>query len=653
MRLLYLLQTFPKISQKFVLDEMIAVESHGHSIQVIAVRDSNETMAHKEAARFSVSYFEDLQLRGVVEFVKHHNIDHIHSHFASDVVGIAHRVHQATGVPFSFTTHAFDLYKRVHPDLGHWCADAKCVFTISEHNRQHMCRVLGVDDRKIVVVRCGVFPERLEPLDYSPQPFKIITACRFVEKKGLDLLVTACKELKKRGIKFICEIVGNGSNRIAHQIEQSGLSEQIVLKGSMVHPEIVDFFRTGSVFVLPCIQAADGDMDGIPVALIEAMALRIPVISTNLSGIPELVSNRQNGLLVSPGNVDELVDAIIEIKDDPLLVARIRNCSRERILQSYNSMANAKKMITALRFDHPQLDDFDLPPIQFCEENETDVADLRFEGLSNVFNPSFYMTDDLKILTFRAIPDGDDRLTSYVVVQNVMTNISADCLSLGCLQLIDPRVFQVNDEFWVTFNSGHVASGNDIFVMKVHPQLEEPKRVVFNARQSQERNWSFFSRDGEIYALYWICPLKILRLKQETHSTWEFEEYFSEQPATLSGLSNVTIGTQLAEHDGKYYFMGHGKHIVKGKKLYLGRSCCLDFDNRSVSYGKRWFAYSKQSLHGDQTKHNNNLFSCTYFSGIQIVDGKVLLGYGINDVDYGFSKYSLCEFMGDDMVIKA
>ncbi len=603
---------------------------------------------HKAAAEFSVRYFEDLQFEGLIELVNKSNIDHIHSHFASEATAIAHRVHQATGVPFSFTTHAFDLYKYLHPALLEWSNDAKRVFTISEFNKRFMCDEVGVDPHKVVVARCGICPENLTPCEYIHQPFKIISACRFVEKKGMPLLIAACQELKRQGVEFECEIVGDGDDAVAHQIRESGLLQEVTLKGSLVHPGMVDFLRSGSVFVLPCIQASDGDMDGIPVVLMEAMALRIPVISTTLSGIPELISHRKNGLLVPPGNVEALTNAIIEIKDNPTLVSRIRNESRQRILQSYNSMANTAKIATALQFGFPELGNFELPYIRFCESAETSLMDLNFEGLRNVFNPSFHITENLKILTFRAIPMGDDRLTSYVAVQDRLINISDFCLPLDCLQLIDPRVFQLKDEIWVSFNSGYVAGGNDIFVMKIYPQIEPPKKVIYRKRQDQERNWSFFSRNNELYALYWASPLKILKLKAVSDNAWEFEDFFSEDPNESSEFSDLTLGTQLTEFDGRYYFMGHRKYIVNGKKLYLGRSACLDFDKKTVMFGKHWFAYSEQSLRGSSTRHNNNLFSCTYFSGIQINDGVVHIGYGINDVDYGFSTYSLADFMGAD-----
>jgi glycosyltransferase involved in cell wall biosynthesis/SAM-dependent methyltransferase len=635
MKILYLLHRWPKISLKFVLNEMTAIQGHGHEVHIVALCDAGETITHD--GMIPCQYWDDLGEDGVVEFVKTNQIDHIHSHFAVESTEAALRIHTQTGVPFSFTTHAFDLYKRPSPQLREWCEAAKCVFTISEYNKRYMNQVFGVAEDKIYVVRCGVLPDKLKPQDYSSQPFRIISVCRSVEKKGLENLIAACKELKRRGVDFTCEIVTEG------QINEP----EVTVISPMVHPEIVDFIRSGSVFVLPCIQAKDGDRDGIPVVLMEAMALRVPVISTNMSGIPELISNRENGLLVSPDSVEELVDAILEVKNKKDLVARMRGCSRERVLQSYNIHPNTKKMLTAIE-PWPTLDDYDLPPIRFLENKRHDVMDIGFAEMTNIFNPSFHFEKNESVFSYMAIPERDNRIMSFVVIRDsrhTKVDISAYGLEAGCLQLIDPKTFSLDDGCYVTFNSGHVSEGNDIFVMKVYPEVEPPKRIIYDERQRQERNWAFFSRDGETYALYWLNPLKILKLHRVTDDTWEFRMFYEGG----EDYSDITQGTPLAEHEGKYYFMGHKKHIVNGKKLYLGKSGCFDFDACQVEFGEPWFAHSPESLHGVPTKHNTNLFSCTYFSGIQIIGGRVILGYGVNDVDFCSVQLTLDEFMGGDM----
>jgi len=596
------------------------MQEHGVEVIVVSLFDEKDDVIHQDARQIKVHYLNDLDT--ISSFVIDNNVTHIHSHFGHDATAMAYRVSQKTGVEFSFTTHAFDLYKTVSPDLRKWCEAARCVFTISEYNKRYMRDVLGIDD--VRVVRCGVFPSKIVPKDYAAEPFRIVTACRNVEKKGLKILAQACRELKRRGVDFTCEIVTDG------EID----APEVTVRPPMPHPEIADFISSGSVFVLPCVKARNGDQDGIPVTLMEAMSLRIPVVSTAISGIPELITNGENGLLVKPEDVNELVDAILEIKNNASLVDKLRGCSRERVLQSYNIQANAKKKLNDLAIDYPDISDFHLPDIQFCNSRSHHCS-IEYAGLSNVFNPSF--SNDGRVVAFRAIPDGDDRLNSYISVNGVLHNLSSKAISYGCLQFIDPKVFTIRGEHYVTFNSGHVSDGNDIFVMKVSPDIEEPVKVTYRRRQWQERNWAFFEEDGEVYALYGLNPLKTLR-RINANGSWDFDDY-----RIGDSSHDLSIGTQLAQYGKQYYFVAHQKQLVKGKKLYLGRAACFDFQAMSISLGK-WLAHSPESLEGSPVKHNGNLFSCTYFSGIQVNDGEVLLGYGVNDVCYGFSRHMTSDF---------
>ncbi len=271
----------------------------------------------------------------------------------------------------------------------------------------------------------------------------------------------------------------------------------------------------------------------------------------------------------------------------------------------------------------------------------------RTLSISNVFNPSFYVDEQLKIFAFRAIPSGSNCLTSYVSIETPsersIVNLSRDyCEELQVVRLIDPKVTKLGEDYYLTFNSGWIPGGNDLFVMKIHPRLERPKRVRYRHRKPQERNWAFFSEREDIYALYWINPLKILRLRAEDATSWEMEDFFQGRPE--KGLSSqLTVGTPLTQIQGRYGFVAHKKHFFFQKKIYLGRFCLLDFHRKRIELGKDWLVHSYASLIGSRIKHNDNLLSCTYFSGIQALGDSLTLGYGINDVDYGFSKHRLGE----------
>ena len=169
-------------------------------------------------------------------------------------------------------------------------------------------------------------------------------------------------------------------------------------------------------------------------------------------------------------------------------------------------------------------------------------------------------------------------------------------------------------------------------------EKEKSKQAEKN-RQKQERNWAFFSRDNDIYALYWINSLKILRLTDKDGACWEFEDYSSEETLNNKLPSDLTIGTQLSELEGKYYFIAHKKIIFLRKKIYLGKFCQFDFDQKKIIPGNYWLVHSLKSMFGAKNKTNPHLLSCTYFSGIQASHDSLELAYGVNDLDFGFSTH--------------
>jgi len=285
--------------------------------------------------------------------------------------------------------------------------------------------------------------------------------------------------------------------------------------------------------------------------------------------------------------------------------------------------------------------------IKSCKSDRDEDLSGYFESITrslnvhNVFNPSFYCDDDIKIFAFRAISGNDNYLTSFVSIEDnsrrLVEKISIDFFEKLNATFIDPKVTHMNGEYYVTFNTGWSPKGNDIYVMKIYPERGFPKRIIYRSRQKQERNWAFFSQQGEIYALYWINPLKVLILKKKGVGTWEMENYYCGKKQ--DNTKDLTIGTQLFFLNDQYYFMAHRKRYFRNKKIYLGRFVAFDFGKKTITPGKYWLVHSIRSLLGSRIKHNTNLFSCTYFSGLQIAHKSIKLGYGINDVGFGFSRH--------------
>jgi hypothetical protein len=308
--------------------------------------------------------------------------------------------------------------------------------------------------------------------------------------------------------------------------------------------------------------------------------------------------------------------------------------------------------------DSLSIDSLDaLPELEYCSDRADAGLRHRFleavspsgNGLDNIFNPSFHESPTVDVYAFRAIPAGARDLESFVSVDD-RSGRSLHLLSparfpdLDAPRLIDPKLFTIGEAVFATFNSGWVPNrGNDIFVMQVHPTLGEPRKVQFDGRGDQERNWAFFSEGGEIFAIYRIAPLVILRLERSTDDAWRMVEHFRQPDTDLP--HDLTLGTQPSLHEGRHYFMAHRKYLLGRRKVYLGRLCALEPGARSVTAGLRWIAHSSDSLLGSEVKHNTNLHSCTYFSGLQASDAGIALGYGINDVSFGFCRYGHGELL--------
>jgi glycosyltransferase involved in cell wall biosynthesis len=206
---------------------------------------------------------------------------HLHVHFAHIPADIAMYASKISGIPFSFTAHANDLFERG------WLLDkkvrrARFVATISEYNRQFLSQKGAAED-KIHVIRCGVDAGNVRASNAIP---KIGTLGRMVEKKGIDDLIRACKILKDQNIAFHLEIAGDGpmQSELQALVSDGNLSEQVHFTGPLAHEQVPHWLQGLDLFVLACKKDRNGDMDGIPVVLMEAMLAGVPVVSCRISG---------------------------------------------------------------------------------------------------------------------------------------------------------------------------------------------------------------------------------------------------------------------------------------------------------------------------------------------------------------------------------
>jgi glycosyltransferase involved in cell wall biosynthesis len=280
--------------------------------------------------------------------MKQLGVTHIHAHFANHPAVAALAVHRLTGIPFSFTVHAHDLYVDQHM-LERKVRSAAFVVAISEYNKEFIIRHCGEDVRdKIVVVHCGVDTRLFQPRQKEPGsgPFTIVCVGSLEEKKGQTYLVEACRLLKARGLDFVCHLIGEGQTRAAldRQIQQAGLAGLVRLEGGKPREEVARMLREADAVALPSIVTKSGKMEGIPVALMEPLACEVPVVSTRISGIPELVEDGVTGLLVPPQDALALADALERLARDPELGRRMGRAGREKVLREFDLADSTTKL---------------------------------------------------------------------------------------------------------------------------------------------------------------------------------------------------------------------------------------------------------------------------------------------------------------------
>jgi len=391
MKIAYVMSRFPKLTETFVLYEILEQEQRGTSVEIYPLIRVRQPVMHPEVQRLNGrahfaktvstcvlkanfhfmkrmprTYFRAVAeaLRGTwgsarfffgalvfvpkaVYFardIQQRGIDHIHAHFATHPALAALVIHRLTGIPFSFTGHGSDLHidQRM---LDRKVEAADFVVTVSRYNREFIVQAAGEQSReKIEVVHCGVDTEYFAPADRpkTGDRLEIVCVASFEEVKGHKYLVEACRLLASRGVEFRCRLIGDGPLReqVVKQIAATGIADRFELLGPRTRPEVREILWSSHVFVLPSVPTSRGQREGIPVALMEAMSCGLPVVSSDLSGIPELVERNVSGVLVPPGDAQSLCNAIERIASNSDLRERLGSAARTKIEAEFDLKRN-------------------------------------------------------------------------------------------------------------------------------------------------------------------------------------------------------------------------------------------------------------------------------------------------------------------------
>ncbi|MFM1886414.1 MAG: hypothetical protein RL026_1571 [Pseudomonadota bacterium] len=362
----YVVSLFPCWSETFIVREIEALLRRGVDVRIVSLKAPSEAMVHPQAERL-MDRVVCAEMRGgtwrafrtklrhpwivaravgiavaalwrhpvallktlatfqrslaLVDWLKDVDPRHIHAHWATYASSGAWLMAQVVGKPFSYTTHAHDLFLEDH-FIARKIRDSVFTVTISRFNVELIRKRYGeAVAAKVRVVHCGVDLAEFDAAGGAGAPTRLLSVGRLDPIKGFDVLIDACARLRDAGHEFHCEIIGEGGLRPAleAQIVQLGLQGRVTLPGARPQHVVRAAMSQAGLFIMPSVVAADGNMDGIPVALMEAMAMKRAVVSTYVSGIPEIIEDGITGLLVNPGDATALASALERLLLEPAL----------------------------------------------------------------------------------------------------------------------------------------------------------------------------------------------------------------------------------------------------------------------------------------------------------------------------------------------
>ena len=287
--------------------------------------------------------------------IKQRGIPHLHAHFGTVSTSVARLAAHFADVSYSFTAHAKDIFhETVNPeDLRRKLRDATTVVTVSDYNLAYLRQQFGEDARTVQRIYNGMNLEELHYHPPKPQTPCILSVCRLVEKKGLSVLVDACALLKQWGVVFTCQIVGTGPMEAAlrSQITTLQLNDWVEIAGPRPQQAVFELMQQAAVFAAPYVIGKDGNRDGLPTTLLEAMALGTPCIATDVTGIPELIRDGETGLLVEQWDAQGLAKALQRLLTQPELRETLATQARSLLEAEFDITQNAATLRACFQSD--------------------------------------------------------------------------------------------------------------------------------------------------------------------------------------------------------------------------------------------------------------------------------------------------------------
>lgn len=392
MRVGYVLKKFPRLSETFILNEVLELQRQGVDVHVISLYPPDDGRFHAAVAelknpvvyvpemRLHQAFSELLRDRSLVQpmlgrlgaaldylldlgeaqgtpvlkralavalAMARLRLHHVHAHFATIAARTALTCRMLTGASYSFTCHAKDIYRdTVSPtEFARLLDEAAFAVTVCDANRDYVLERLapGRGD-KLLRLYNGVDLSRFvaTPDAERASPPEILAVGRLVPKKGFHVLLDACALLKGRGTAFRCVLVGDGEEKAAleAQVDRLQLRDVVTLTGALSQESIVPLMRTASIAALPCVEDDQGNRDALPTTLLEALACGLPCVSTPVGGVPEIIEEGVNGHLVPQNDAVSLAAAIERLLADRAACRRFGAAGRSRALERFDLTHN-------------------------------------------------------------------------------------------------------------------------------------------------------------------------------------------------------------------------------------------------------------------------------------------------------------------------
>ncbi|MDJ0719107.1 MAG: glycosyltransferase [Prochloraceae cyanobacterium] len=396
LRVGYVLKRYPRYSETFIVNEILAHEADGLEIEIFSLRPPNDPYFQDIIARVRspVNYLylpteswmpealASQALKGTILWatlqeanqiltdfgtiletargeevrdvyqavqlalqVRRKNITNLHAHFGTMATRVARLAANFAKVPYSFTAHAKDIFHEnvQFDDLRRKLTDAAAVVTVSDYNLEYLRQKYGSAAERVQRIYNGLDLKRFPYIAPDNRQMRIVSVGRLIEKKGFTDLIAACAILAGRGCEFSCQIIGTGPLEVnlKVQIDRLGLQGRVELMGARPQLEVIDRVQSAAVFAGPYVVAPDSDRDGLPMVLLEAMALGTPCVSTDVTGVPEILRDRQTGLMVPQHDPVALAGAMEKLLIDSSLRVQLATQARHLIETQFDIHRNS------------------------------------------------------------------------------------------------------------------------------------------------------------------------------------------------------------------------------------------------------------------------------------------------------------------------